>query len=400
MLDAMWRILLALAPWMLLGMGIAGVLHVALPPNLVRRRLRGRAGVPLAVALGVPLPLCSCGVIPAALGLKRDGASDGATVGFLISTPQTGVDSVLVSASFLGLPFALFKVASAAVTGLIGGWLTDFAPLRPDPAATTDAEQDDTVAGRSLRDALDHALMILRSIWLWIVVGVVVSALIETFLPESFFAELAVYGLVVPALAALAVSLPLYVCATASVPIAAALVASGMPPGAALVFLMAGPATNIATIGAIYHGLGRRVLAIYLGTIIVGSMTAAIAFDFVIEAVPTGVIHAHRGHGVGAVVSAIALLALIAWFAIGDLRDRLRRAATRRSTDEPTLEVPVAGMSCQGCVTKLQRALLAEDGVVSAVVTLEPARAVVHGPVGLDRVQHAVERAGFRVRES
>ena len=107
-LNAMWQVTVELAPWLLLGSLVAGVLHVVLPPGFVHRRLRGRGGVVKAVLLGVPLPLCSCGVIPAGLGLKRDGASNGAAIGFLASTPQTGVDSVLVSASFLGWPFAVF----------------------------------------------------------------------------------------------------------------------------------------------------------------------------------------------------------------------------------------------------------------------------------------------------
>jgi len=398
MLHAMWGILLALAPWMLVGMGIAGLLHVALPRGLVRRRLGGGRGVPLAVALGVPLPLCSCGVIPAALGLKRDGASDGATVGFLISTPQTGVDSILVSASFLGWPFALFKVVSAAVTGLVGGWATDLAGSRSTEDATAGAPRDDG-GPRGWRDGLDHALMILRSIWIWIVVGVAASALIEVFVPRGFFAGLAAYGLAVPALAALAVSLPLYVCATASVPIAAALVANGMPAGAALVFLMAGPATNVATIGAIHRALGRRALAIYLATIVAGSVTAALLFDFVVDAGPAVATHLHESHGIGATLGAIVLLALIAWFAADDLRSLLRRGRASLASDGPALELPVAGMSCQGCVAKLERALLEEDGVVSAVVTLEPARAVVRGSAEAERVRRAVERAGFRVAE-
>ena len=125
MLEEIWNITLVLAPWLLLGTAIAGILHVLLPPGLIHRQLRGRWGVLKAVVLGVPLPLCSCGVIPAGIGLKKDGASDGAAVGFLISTPQTGVDSILVSASFLGWPFALFKVGSAALTGLVGGALAD-----------------------------------------------------------------------------------------------------------------------------------------------------------------------------------------------------------------------------------------------------------------------------------
>ena len=119
MLDAIWEVVVSLAPPLVLGAIIAGAIHVLLPPDFVGRQLRGRVGVLKSVLLGVPLPLCSCGVLPTALGLKRDGASDGASVGFLISTPQTGVDSILVSGSFLGWPFALFKVLSAAVTGVV-----------------------------------------------------------------------------------------------------------------------------------------------------------------------------------------------------------------------------------------------------------------------------------------
>ena len=125
MIPATWDILLELAPWLLLGTLVAAVLHVVLPPDLVQRRLTGPRGVLNAVLIGVPMPLCSCGVIPAGIGLKKDGASDGAAIGFLISTPQTGVDSALVAASFLGWPFALFKVGAAAVTGLAGGMLTE-----------------------------------------------------------------------------------------------------------------------------------------------------------------------------------------------------------------------------------------------------------------------------------
>ena len=122
----MWNVLLELAPWLLLGTAVASGIHVFLPEDFLKRQFSGSAGVLKAVSLGVPLPLCSCGVIPVGLGMKTSGASDGAVVGFLISTPQTGVDSILVSASFLGWPFAIFKLLSAAIMGLLGGGLTNW----------------------------------------------------------------------------------------------------------------------------------------------------------------------------------------------------------------------------------------------------------------------------------
>ena len=123
-IASIWFVLCELSPWLLLGMFLSGLLHVILPTRFVRQKLQGFSGVLKSVAIGVPLPLCSCGVIPAGISLKKDGASSGAAVGFLISTPQTGVDSMLVSASFFGWPFAMFKLVSAAIMGIVGGvWI-------------------------------------------------------------------------------------------------------------------------------------------------------------------------------------------------------------------------------------------------------------------------------------
>jgi len=396
LLLTMWSILLSLAPWLLLGMAIAGLLHVLLPRDFVHRQLNGRWGVLKAVALGVPLPLCSCGVIPAGLGLKQDGASNGAAVGFLISTPQTGVDSILVSASFLGWPFALFKVLSAAVTGLLGGLVAEAVDSAPDSALSLEADGA-TAQRRGLREAVDHAMQILRTIWRWIVFGVVVSALIEVLIPEGFFAGLSTYGAAVPVLAALAVSLPLYVCATASVPIAAALVAGGMPAGAAIVFLMAGPATNVATIGAILRGLGKRALAVYLVTIIAGSIVAALAFDFLLEGPAVHGVHHHGDGQWWAIASAILLLGLLARFGFDDLRRIFWRARSYVMKQEEAIEIGVDGMKCGGCVSTLENNLREQDGVTSVVVSLDPGRAVVHGTIDASRVRRIVEDAGFSV---
>jgi copper chaperone CopZ len=315
-------------------------------------------------------------------------------VGFLISTPQTGVDSILVSSSFLGWPFALFKVISAAVTGLVGGWLTD----RLVPETTGDLSVDSQASGsngRNWRDGLEHGMDILRTIWRWVVFGVVVSAAIEVFVPHGFFTGLADYGSFVPVLAALAISLPLYVCATASVPIAAALVAGGMPAGAALVFLMAGPATNVATMGAIYRGLGRRSLVVYLTTIVLGSAGAGLVFDFVLDAnaVTTPMHHEHATWW--ATAGAVGLLGLLGWFAVEDLRRWMRRLAGGRG--ETSIEIGVTGMKCGNCASKLERALAAVDGISSAVVSLDPGKVVVHGSVDEARVRGVVESVGFEV---
>jgi hypothetical protein len=392
LLQAIWGVLLALAPWLLLGAAIAGVLHVVLPDDFVRRHLRGRGAVLKAVLLGVPLPLCSCGVIPAGLGLKKDGASDGASVGFLISTPQTGVDSVLVSAGLLGWPFALFKIGAAAATGLVGGWLAD--ALRPTGhTAALPPEAEPRPPRRTLRAGVDHALDVLRSIWRWLAIGVLASAAITAFVPEHWLTGVAAHGEVLALLLALAISLPMYVCATASVPIAAALVAGGLPPGAALVFLMAGPATNVATLGAVYRGLGRRALVVYVGTIVAGSLLAAWAFDFVVPAAGHLPGHEHASASWFAIASAVVVLAMLVWFAVDDLRAWWSRR--EQVTVEETLTIPVTGMTCNGCVRRVEKALLADPRVRSTHVDLERGQAEVRGTIEGGAARELIRAAGF-----
>ncbi|MEO1367185.1 MAG: permease [Acidobacteriota bacterium] len=408
--QATWSVLLSLAPSLLLGATLAGLLHVALPKGFAAAQLRGRGGVVKAVAFGVPLPLCSCGVLPAGIGLKKDGASDGAAVGFLISTPETGVDSMAVSAAFFGWPFAIFKVISATIMGLTGGLLADRVGggrrLDLDAAAPPALRPSTPPASAPVgfrakgRAAFGHSVELLRSIWTWLVIGVVLSVAIEVFVPDHVFAGVAAWGGVGAALAALVLSLPLYVCATASVPIAAALVAGGLPAGAALVFLMAGPATNAATVGAIYKSFGGRIFGVYLGTLLIGSFGFGLGFDFVLGETTAAMGHAHdHAAAPWKVALTVGLVAVLAAFAIDDLRralDRRRRGRRAPGAAEP-LSLPVEGMTCSGCVRKLEGCLAQDGAVDEAIVELEPGRATVRGRLSEARLRELIVESGFRV---
>jgi uncharacterized membrane protein YraQ (UPF0718 family)/copper chaperone CopZ len=400
-LAEVWSVMLELSPWLLLGALVAGLLHGLLPPGFVQRQLRGRSGVLKAVALGVPLPLCSCGVIPAGLGLKQDGASDGAAIGFLTATPQTGVDSMLVSASFLGWPFALWKVGAALITGVVSGALTDAAV--GSSAVPVAAPRQAGGPRPGPRAMLDHSVDMIRMIWRWLVFGVVVSALISTFLPADAFAGLSGAGTVASFAAVLLISVPLYVCATASVPIAAALVAAGLPTGAALVFLMAGPATNVATLGAVWRGFGRRAVAVYLGTIIVGSVAFGLLYEAVVGPLvgSTGRVHDHTTWW--ATAAALVLTGMLAWFAGEDARAWIARrrmvmaGSPDRVAPQPPREIAVGGMTCNGCASRLERVLLKTEGVTGATVSFDDGRAVVAGAATAAAVRAAIEGAGFDV---
>lgn len=394
MLNALWNIWLELAPWLLLGAIAGGVLHALLPPGWLRRHLSGRFSVMKAVLFGIPLPLCSCGVIPVGLGLRKDGAGRGASVGFLISTPQTGVDSILISGTFLGWPFALLKVLVALVTGVVGGSLTDW--MTPEDSTDTTAAADAMATKRPgrWRMLFEHTIELVRSIYGWLVVGVIVSAMISWLVPPQSLSEYGLLSGLSALLVTLVISLPLYVCATASVPIAAALVAGGLPTGAALVFLMAGPATNVATLGAVYRTLGRTSLAIYLSTIVLGSLAAGLFFNQVLS--PVVELPDHHVHGASwwRITCGVVLLAMILRFILQDVQRQFRRRKADEIVDGE-IRLSISGMTCDGCAAKLERALQQTSTVDHAQVSFADGTASVRGTATEAEVARVIEDAGF-----
>lgn len=408
MLDAylqeLWMVLLDLSPALLAGLLLAGVLHEFLPRGLIRRRLHtpNMRSVLNAVLIGVPMPLCSCGVVPTAIGLKNEGASKGATTAFLISTPQTGVDSILVSAAFLGWPFAIFKVLAAFVTGLIGGGL-----VNRFTEAENGFQHAEPEGGQQYKKGAHRIVSIGRyavfdlfaTIDLWILVGILLAAAISTAIPPDLLDHIEWAQGLGGMLLVLAISLPLYVCTTGSVPIAASLTAIGMPPGTALVFLMAGPATNIATIGAVYRALGGRVLTAYLAVVVVMSILLGLSFDFVLSGSQvSGGHHEHETSWLStlsAVAVCVLLLFLFGRRIIRRLRSRIEVKTEQQNAD---LTLQVEGMSCQHCVANVKNALERFDEVKQADPDL--ASGVVHiRGANLDALtlRAAVERSGYRV---
>ena len=388
-LNEIWIVSLELAPWLFFGAIVSALLHKWLPTNFIKTQLSGYTGIIKAVLLGVPLPLCSCGVIPAGMGLKKEGASDGSSIAFLISTPQTGVDSILVSAAFLGWPFALLKVVAATTTGIIGGVLTHISSDHRTPSEQTSPKE---VAQPTWGDAWEHGVQLLRSIWGWLVVGIILSAALTSFVPKEVLT--AAPDGIASLFVALLISLPLYVCATASVPIAAALVTGGLPLSAALVFLMAGPASNMATIGSIYKTFGTKTTAIYLGTIIVGSMAFAWGFDFLLLSDHVQSAHIHE-HPLWKIPFAIALFVSFAYFAYEDFFKT--NNGVHMNTDTPNRIFYVEGLHCSGCVSKLEKAVQNHDAVQSIHVTLETGEMNILGDISTEDLEAIVEPLGFQL---
>ncbi|MBM4164356.1 MAG: permease [Lentisphaerae bacterium] len=352
-IAAIWQVVLLMAPYLLLGFAVAGALSVVLTPAWVARHLgrRGVGQVVKAALLGVPLPLCSCGVIPLAFSLRKAGAGKGATVSFLASTPQTGVDSILLTYSLLGPIITVLRVAAAFVSGIVAGLLTDWvcgedavAPVAQPPATSGSCCCGDGVkpafpattgAGESCCEGHAVPAEAVRgepSVWLRalqtgfvtlprdmarpLILGVLISGVVSGVVPEDFFAGRLPPGIASYALA-LAIGIPIYVCSASSVPIAATFIHMGVSPGAAMVFLISGPATNAAGIVAMWRQIGRAGTAAYLGAIGLVSCLAGVLLDGVIAGVRESVpiiqpAHDHAGQGsVWSVAAAVLLLLLL-----------------------------------------------------------------------------------------
>jgi uncharacterized protein len=286
-----------------------------------------------ASLFGVPLPLCSCGVIPVAMSLYKHGASRGAVISFLLSTPQTGVDSIFVTYSLLGPVFAIFRPLAAFVTGLFGGTLVNTFDQNIAEQNQPCAEDccDDTKKENRLLKALRYGFLVLPAdIGKAMLIGLVIAAVISATIPDDFFAVyLAAGGGLLAMVVMMAIGIPMYVCATASVPIAAALIEKGLNPGAAMVFLMTGPATNAAAFTTLWSILGRKTALLYLLSVVVCAFAAGFVLDLIYRGVPKEGICAHGwmlpdwfGN-----LCAIILLAVLGWAILNNPHKKTKEAA-------------------------------------------------------------------------
>ncbi|MBU4178157.1 MAG: SO_0444 family Cu/Zn efflux transporter [Proteobacteria bacterium] len=294
-----WELLLDAAPYILFGILVGGLLKVFLSPTYVARHLgQGRySSVFKAALFGVPLPLCSCGVLPAAAALKKQGANNGATTAFLISTPESGIDSISVSYALLDPIMTAARPVAAFVSAMIAGSIENtFNPPRPQLAMAADLScaVDGCCSGvdcppgehanhhtlpEKIRAGMRYAF---GELWGdlagWFFIGLLLAGLISALVPDDLITGYLGGGLAAMLLM-LAFGIPLYICATASTPIAAAMILKGVSPGAALVFMLVGPATNMATISVLVGLLGRRATGVYLACIALTAVLFGLALD-------------------------------------------------------------------------------------------------------------------------
>lgn len=389
-----------MSPYLLLGFLIAGLLHVLVPGKFYARYLsrENKWSVLWAALIGVPLPLCSCGVIPTAVGLKNEKASNGAVAAFLIATPQTGIDSILATFSMMGLGFAIMRPAAALITGVCGGLLVNrLVPQRDETAAACAVAEKPT--GSRLYRVLKYAYFdMIQDIGARLLLGLLVAALIQVAVPDSFFLSVG-SNVLLQMVVILLVAIPMYICSTGSIPVAAALILKGLSPGAAMVMLMAGPAVNLASILVVRKAMGARFTWVYLLTIVGFSVLFGLLIHFfgigiTGDACCDGSMHAmHGGMGWFEYLCAGVLFLLILYALTMKFFDRFKKPAA--AAEPGTAVYGVEGMHCSHCKAAVENAARKAPGVEDAKANVSAKSLTVTGPAAEADVRAAVEAAGY-----
>lgn len=402
LINSLIYMLNEMSPYILLGFLIAGLMHAFIPQKQMARHLSGSGwrSVIKATLIGVPLPLCSCGVLPTAIGMRRSGASSASSTAFLIATPQTGVDSIAATWSLLGPAFAIVRPVAALTTAIFGGIAAGKVKENDRKCVISDTKEADSANipfAQKCINALRYGFInLVGSIGKWLVIGLIIAALITVYVPADFFATFTDRPLLAM-LAVLVIAIPMYVCATGSIPIALSLMLKGLSPGTAFVLLMAGPAVNFASVALISKEMGKKAATAYIGSIVLGALAFGLAIDYLLPSAWFGIkesaTHAcHGTHGIELfpTICSIVLVSLMIFTLI-------KNNIHNKTFTEMTKEYNIKGMNCPHCQAAVTKSIAAVEGVTQVDVNLSTGIAKVEGTHNSEKLIEAVRQAGFDV---
>lgn len=411
-----------IAPYMFLGLAFSGLLHMVFKKDFIVKHLgeNNFLSVLKASIMGVPLPLCSCGVIPTALYLRKQKASQGSTVSFLISTPQTGVDSIIATYGMMGPVFAIFRPIAAFIMGIVGGVAanlllkekkTDIENIstinvcsdNQNHSCSYDNPSEVETISQKIINGMKYAFgEFLDDISFQLIVGIVLAAIISFAIPDEFFVKYGGNGL--PGMLLMMLfAIPLYVCATASIPIAVSLILKGISPGAALVFLITGPATNIATITLLGRALGRKTIIIYLSVIAIMAVIAGYVLNgFFYNSGYTNLmsgLHKHNDYNLILTLSTAVFSLLLILSIIRKIKGRFFFKSDNQEEsmfkDIPK-KIKITGMTCNHCVSHVKTIIDEIPGVKHSSVSLNDKSAEITGEFNMQVIIDAINKAGYK----
>lgn len=415
LLNEIIDMFLDMAPYMLLGLLFVAVLNVLFTKDLIARHVgkNNLASVFKAAIFGVPLPLCSCGVIPSTVYLANNGASKGSVISFLISTPQTGIDSIIATYGMMGWVFAIFRPFAALIMGVTGG---AFFPKFVKDNVESDKKKNDSASiekrenksfKEKLRQTIDYSFVeFLDGISGHFMFGVIIAGLIAFFIPDNFFADTTFNNGIAGMLLMIIIGIPMYICSTSSIPIAVSLIMKGISPGVAFVFLAVGPATNAASLAIIANALGKKTAIYYVAVISIlsiafGYLLDYIIFSFGIDAL--SLIH-HGEHGMllgpetKIILGIIFFIMILLSFYRKYISHRINKKDMEMEHSKAT-KIKIEGMNCVHCANTVKDAISKNDGVGDIEVILSDQAAFVDGKFDLSAVKSSIESAGYKVVE-
>jgi len=418
-LNHIYILFTEMAPYLLLGLIFVGVLNFLVSKEQIIKHV-GKpdfSSIIKAALIGIPLPLCSCGVVPTAIYMKKNGATSAASISFLISTPQTGIDSILATYGMMGPIFAIYRPFVSLIMGIIGGSIVQIFDNKIDNKKSSnslprfinlnsfDTKKPKESFTNRIRNSAKYAFVeFLDDISYQFIVGLIIAALIAYFLPTEFIINSRLNSGIIGMFLVLVVAVPMYVCATASIPVAITLMMKGFSPGVAFVFLVAGPATNAASLAIIYKTIGKKLTIIYLSSILVLSIVFGLILDWIFNYfnldVSSVLIHHHHHSDGNSFLTYILSLSSIIFFVI--LVSSIYRKVSKKyftnkkanANQESVLNI--YGMTCNHCVSNVSNTLRNFKEIEEFRVVLEENKAYIKGNVDLKKIKKAIEEIGYK----
>jgi uncharacterized membrane protein YraQ (UPF0718 family)/copper chaperone CopZ len=404
------RLFVEISPYLILGFFFAGLLHVLLGEKYIKKHFAGKGvlSVVKAAIFGIPLPVCSCAVIPVAESLRRDGASKSATLSFLVSTPSSGVDSIFATYALMGPVYAVFRPIASFFSGILAGMVAHWQERKEGPglsaASTADADvqdQNKNEQKKTFKEAFVYGFRVIPSeIAKWLIIGVVIGGAISALVPADFGARY-LHSPLLSYVVILLISIPIYVCATGSIPIAASLIAKGVLPGAALAFLIAGPATNSVTVSFLFKRIGAKITALYIFSIVVVSVATGLLFDWIWQSMKMNVGFiteggAHLPHMIK-FISAIVLLIIFVTgkYDFSKFFARFRTDSGEKMSQN-VFKIKVPDMTCQHCKMKIGNALQSVPEIQSVSIDLNTKEVVVESALDRNLVLEKIKQEGYK----
>lgn len=410
--NTLFSIFVEMSPYLLLGIFFVALLNLFVSKDFIAKHIgeNNYLSIAKSAIFGVPLPLCSCGVIPTSVYLAKSGASKPAVISFLISTPQTGIDSIVATYGMLGPIFAVFRPIAAFLMGIFGGVIAMW-----NSNDNSNKQQEDTFPlnfqfqeygstksnffnrlKSSIKYAFKDFIDDISVQFLW---GLLIAGAITIFVPDDFYTRYFEKNELLAMLAVILLGIPMYVCATASIPVAVSLMMKGFSPGVAYVFLVSGPVSNAASISILSKTLGKKTMIIYISTIIV----SAIVFGFLLNGIfylsgiepHTQILHIHTNHRDFTILQYLLSFAFFILLLMSFYRKYVNRFIKKERISMNEKKFKIDGMTCNHCVMNVSKALKTVPGVEDVKVDLSEGSAIVKGEYNPDLIRQAIEEIGY-----